>query len=529
VILDGLRLSEADISGTRLSGIPVNQVERIEVLRGSGAVLYGEGATSGVIVITTRGGARRAQRAQAYAAAGSHDTWELRADGSLPLDDAFALDLAASHRQSDNHRDNFRSKSGAGSVGLQWQQDGLRLGARYAHDELRTGLPGSLTAAQYAQNPRQTTTPTDAASIRNDRLTVSAGAALAGWQLAFDAGWREKALDSIFFGGRTAYEVKSDNQALRAQRSFGQGGLQHTITAGADSAGWQRRYEDAGRARQRSNALYLQDALAASSGTRVTVGARSEWIHKSLDDDPARTDSRQTAWELGLTQAFGAQWSLFGRLGRSYRLPNADEFSFTSPNASLQPQTSRDLEAGLRWSGEDTRAELRAYRNALRHEIGFDDLLFTNVNFDPTRRQGLELEADTKLTATVGARLNAALRQARFTEGPHDGQRVPLVPKASAALNVDWRFAPQQRLDAGVRYVGTQHPDFANQCTMPSYTTLDARYSVQRGSLELALKVDNLTDKRYYTQAFGCAGGVTTSIYPEAGRTVMASLRWAYE
>ena len=56
VIVDGIRISEADLGGTRLAGIPIESVVQIEVIRGSGAVLYGEGATGGVIIITTNAG-----------------------------------------------------------------------------------------------------------------------------------------------------------------------------------------------------------------------------------------------------------------------------------------------------------------------------------------------------------------------------------------------------------------------------------------------------------------------------------------
>ena len=56
VIVDGIRFSEADLGGTRLAGIPIESVLQIEVIRGSGAVLYGEGATGGVIIVTTKAG-----------------------------------------------------------------------------------------------------------------------------------------------------------------------------------------------------------------------------------------------------------------------------------------------------------------------------------------------------------------------------------------------------------------------------------------------------------------------------------------
>lgn len=85
VVLDGVRLNEADTGGTRLAGIPIDAVERIEVLRGNGAVLYGEGATGGVIVITTKAGNGSARRnsASVYGAIGSHDLRELRASATL--------------------------------------------------------------------------------------------------------------------------------------------------------------------------------------------------------------------------------------------------------------------------------------------------------------------------------------------------------------------------------------------------------------------------------------------------------------
>jgi iron complex outermembrane receptor protein len=60
---------------------------------------------------------------------------------------------------------------------------------------------------------------------------------------------------------------------------------------------------------------------------------------------------------------------------------------------------------------------------------------------------------------------------------------------------------------------------------MPSYTTMDVRYAYQFRNAELALGIANLSDEKYYTQAFDCQAGVVTAIYPEAGRNVTASLR----
>jgi iron complex outermembrane receptor protein len=60
---------------------------------------------------------------------------------------------------------------------------------------------------------------------------------------------------------------------------------------------------------------------------------------------------------------------------------------------------------------------------------------------------------------------------------------------------------------------------------MPRYSTADLRYAYRWRLAELALRVDNLTDNKYYTQAFQCMNGAVGAIYPEAGRAVTASLR----
>ena len=114
VIVDGLRLNEADLTSAGLSSIPIASVHRIEVLRGSGAVLYGEGATGGVIVITTKAGigTQRVNTAQVYAAGGNMGQRETRASATL-ASGGFSADVAASDRDSDGHRQNFASVSNA--------------------------------------------------------------------------------------------------------------------------------------------------------------------------------------------------------------------------------------------------------------------------------------------------------------------------------------------------------------------------------------------------------------------------------
>ena len=538
VIVDGIRINEADLGGTRLAGIAIDSVERIEVIRGSSAVLYGEGATAGAIVITTKAGRGTARQTQAdvYGAAGSFGLREARARGTVVAGD-FSFDVDANKRDADNHRENFRSKTDGASVAGQWSNDWLRVGARYAYDHLGTGLPGSLTAAQYEADPHQTNTPMDSASIRNTRSSVFGEATLGDWQVGLDAGWRSKSLSSDNSGFIYAYDVDAQTYALRARHAAKFGAYANSFVAGIDHREWKRTVLGSfgSEANQRSNALYAKDELTLPGGTRLSAGWRTESVKKDNSSATDSIDERPNAWELGVVQPIGAGVSVYGRYGRSFRLANVDEFGFTTPAVTLKTQTSRDAELGARWAYSGGRAELRVYRSALTNEIGYDPNAIgpnsafgfngANVNFDPTRREGLELEVMQALAANANLRVNAATRRARFTSGAYQGKDVPLTPRHTLSVRADWSPAPGHRIDGGVNVVSSQNPDFDNACRMPSYTTADVRYAYQWSRAELAVGVSNLTDAKYYTQAFSCSAGAVNSIYPEAGRAVTASVR----
>ena len=539
IIVDGLRMNEGDLTSAALASIPIATVHTIEVLRGNGAVLYGEGATGGVIVITTKAGtgADRSNAAQLYGAAGSLGLRETRATATL-ASGGFSVDVAASDRNSDGHRDNLASASDAASASAQWGSDWLRLGARAGRDATRSGLPGALSAAQYAANARQAISPNEYAATQSTHSGIFAEAFVGSWQLIADANQRSKNYDSLAFSSPYGYKVDAYNTSLRARHvgTFGQ--MPNVFVFGHDRGQWDRTivssmFTPTGtRARADTSAWYVKDDLTLpATGTRLSLGFRSENLEKSEALSQTTLDQRQHAWEFGVSQPLASGLLAYGRVGRSFRLANVDEFSFTNPGVPLQPQSSRDVELGARWAQAATALELRWYRSALHNEIGYDPAgtgpfgpFGANINFDPTLRQGLEFEASHAVSPTLDLRLNAALRQARFTAGRYDGNDVMLVPKKSLALRADWRPAARHKLGAGVIWVSSQSPDFANQCSMPAYAVADLRYAYTVGQAELSLGVSNLTDRKYYTQAFGCRAGVTTSIYPEAGRTFTASL-----
>lgn len=540
VIIDGLRLNEGDLSAANLAAIAIDSVYKIEVLRGSAAVLYGEGATGGAIIVTTKSGAdvQRGNSAQLHTGFGSQNLQETRAGAAL-ASGGFSLDVTAGARSSSGHRKNFSTSGNDLAVSGQYASDRIRFGVRGGRSDSDSGLPGSLSAAGYAANPTQASTPNDHGSVQSGNAGLFVEANLGDWQLAADAGQRTKNLVSVFGGSPNGYSVNAANSSVRARHLGNIGAFGNSFVIGIDNSSWTRTITQSAftpvgtLATSNSQGVFVKDDLSfKATGTRLSLGLRNETLSRAEASSATSVGTTQQAWELGLTQPLASDINAYGRLGQSYRIANVDEFSFTNPAVALQAQASRDVELGGRWKLSQTLLELRWYRSDLTNEIGFDPNgtgpfgpFGANVNFDPTRRQGLELSAKTAVTQALDLSVNAVSREAKFVSGVYAGKDVPLVPGQTVAMRGNWRPAPGHMLDGGVNWVTAQSPDFANDCKIPGYTTVDLRYAYQVRNLELALGVSNLTDQKYYTQAFGCAAGVTTSIYPEPGRIVTASMR----
>src|SRR5690606_22519541 len=176
----------------------------------------------------------------------------------------------------------------------------------------------------------------------------------------------------------------------------------------------------------------------------------------------------------------------------------------------------------------------RVFRHDLRDEIFYDPTVANanswngfgaDVNLAPTRRQGLETEACTRITSVVTVSAILQHVSAKFRSGPNEGREMVLVPKNIATFRANWLPGNGQSADVGLQWVDSQRygGDFDNSCSarMPSFVTLDARYAKRIGDWEFAISGTNLTDRDYFTQAFGCRG----SIYPDPGRAVRLTVR----
>jgi iron complex outermembrane receptor protein len=549
VMVDGVRLSENELAGAVLSTIPVDSVDRIEITRGGSSVLYGDGATGGVIQIFTKTGAARGVHGSVLASYGQFNARDLRGNLSAGIGQ-WSLDGSVGKQDTDNYRDNNRFKQTNFTGGAAYNYDGGRAGIRVDSARQDSRLPGSLTEAQFQANPRQTVTPHDFGSLDSDRVTAFIEQHFGATELAAELSHREKTVKSAYeynfgsgpFYSRATYDSRQNQFSPRVRNLADIGGMRNELVAGVDLIRWKRDTTadySLADASQTSKGVYVRDELLwdkAHNG-RLAAGARHEVFDKNYVDPlgmsskPEHSSQGQNAWDLQASYDFVPGFGMHAKAGQSYRMPNADENSYRSSVGVLKAQTSHDLELGATLGDAVNQIALRVFRHQLQNEIFFDPTINgfgANTNLDPTRRQGVEIDGQAALSQVL--RLSGHLQHvdASFTGGPNAGREMVLVPRNVLTARLVWTPGNGQTADIGTQYVSTQRygNDFGNSCSarIPSYTTLDARYARRVGPWELAVAGNNLTDRQYYSNAFGCRSG----IYPSDGRQLKLSARYEF-
>ncbi len=550
VLVDGVRISENELSTARLSAIPLERIDRIEIVRGSSSVLWGEGASAGVINVilkqpeaTRDGAAVRSARVQAAVASfGGNDVGASGEYGIGP----WLLDASVKRVRDGGWRDNAEYRQDVGSVGAQLRLQDVRAAFRVQHEDQASRMPGPLSHEDYRKRPRSTNTPNDYANAGETRYTAQlAWQATPSWALQLDAGKRERTSAYRYVSlGSTEVRSNSQQSQLTPTVRYAQAlsGVDLKAISGVDLQDW--RFDKTGSlgletGTQRNRAFFVHGDVALPTATRISTGWRSETVNK-VGDFPGTSgsfalpaavydrDDRLYASELGLSQTVIAGWQVYGRAATSFRLANIDENRKTPGQGPLRPQRNSDREVGVKWAQGAQSATVRYFTQQTRDEIVYDMLVGANTNIDPTQRKGVEAEGRWQATRDLSVSATVQQLTARFREGVNAGKEVVMVAPRSATLRAGWRIDDQQTLDVGVQFLAASRysGDEDNSCParVPSSTLLDARYAWSDRDWTVAVSGTNLADRRGFDYGYTySADGTpcsTRGVYPYAGRSL---------
>ncbi len=573
IMIDGVKQNTNDLSAPSLGVVPLDQVERVEIVRGSGSVQYGGGTTGGVInIITRKDFSKEPVTARATATFGSYGLRQY--DAAVAMNNQkVGVDAYLQSLRSDGYRDHSGETRDGGGGGITFRHDNgsIRLYGNTTTQKL--DLPGprlinpTTGENQFESDPRGSKNKVDYVKTTTNTFGLQVEQQIGVGTLYADASTREKKLNGLSydgFGDTLRDQKLQENLASLRYRLPINGG--HSLVFGADAqeaktTADQNAYYDfepsKWQSRQHQYGLFAEGQIRATDSTYVTMGVRRQYASDKLEvisgsGEESDKGRHLTAWQLGVRQDLAAGFGLYGKVGRSFRLPNADEaLSVQSP---LAPQTSTDKELGVTWASDKSSARLSWFRYDLTNEIQYNPLADgmwgpgtgANTNLDPTRRQGVELEGHHALTSSITLDANVTWMQAQFRSGTYagvdlSGKTVPLAPKWLANAGVTWRPTDAFLWNVSAQYVGKSRMDNdqANQfdTELDAYVLFNTKvaYKFTR-NIEGALGVNNLLDRKYAT--YGIRGGNASfemlgpvanyNLYPAPARNFYASLTVRY-
>jgi vitamin B12 transporter len=512
VLVDGVRIGSATSGLASFQDLPIELIERVEIVRGPRSSLYGSEAIGGVIQVFTRRDAGGVAPRLAFGA-GSHDSYEASAGvGGRVGRGWFGADYAWAQTDGINACDGFfdpATFNGGGCFTTEPDRDGyerdslsLRGGVELAdawtleahalRAEAENEYDGSWVnrseVIQQVVGGSVTWTPNNAASVK-----LSAGR---------NRDASDNFLDTL---DRGYFDTDRDSATLQGNFAVAEGQL---ISAGYD---WQRDGVDSStnfiRTRRTNRALFAQ-YLGDFGGFDLQASARH--------DDNAQFGEYSTG-NLALGFDLAPAWRVSAGIGNAFKAPTFNElyFPFFS-NPDLEPERSRTVEAGIAWTGGNSGVRLDAYRSEVDELIAFDIATFRPANVDTARLRGAELTANTEVAGWIaGASLSVVDAENRSAQTY--GLELPRRARTSARIELD-RDLGDLRLGLTATGEGARYDDFANTRRVGGHGTLDLRaeYAVTP-DWRVQARIANLFDRDYETVQY----------YNQPGRTWFVTFRYA--
>ena len=503
VYIDGVRVDSQSTGGAPWESIPLAQIDRIEVLRGPAAAVYGSDAIAGVIQIFTKKG-EGAFSPSLGLSLGRYGTRKLEATASGSVGDIdYSVGLA--DVKSTGFNATTRTGQNPDVDGMTSQSGNVRLGLKIntAHRVEATALSNKLNS-QYDSSTR----------FADERNLYKLQALGFSWQ----AQWRDDLNSRLTLTESLNRYETTPLPYLTLTRLRGITLLNEYRMGNASLTAALERKED-WLENAPINQGRSQNALALGYGMRS--GAHSLQLNLRHDNDSefGGKSTGSAAYGYNITPF----WRVTASAGTAFRAPTLYQRFSIYGLPSLQPESARNAELALRYTEGSTQVQVVAYRNRVSDLITFVSAPGPCVagsgsfpgcygNTAQARYEGVTLSGKHAISGY-------ALRGSLDLQNPQDltlNKQLPRRAKQHANLGLDKRIG-NWLLGAEAQLVGKRFSGAGETLLMGGYALFGLVASSRIApDWSMVVRIDNLSDKRYET-----ANG-----YATPGRSAMVGLKW---
>lgn len=516
VLVDGVRINSATSGGASLEMLPLEAIERVEIVRGPRAAAYGADAIGGVIQVFTRHGTASGTQGGLKASTGS-DSTQRQSAWVATGDDDTRLNASLFHRDGDGFNAKQADDSGERDG---FEREGAQLGLSHrVNDDVEVSV--NALRQNFENEYDNCSFPASQDCVTKGYLQSFGGQLdvqlQPDWQMLITAGHFDEQREERARGMRTTLTESHRNEA----------GIQHRFTRnnGVDVIGVDYRQDKIDYQDDLYGNSFQQDSrenYGIYGMMQRTYGAHEVSGSLRYDDDSLFGD--KTTGSLGYAYRITPYQRLGASVSTAYKAPNLAELygpSSWGANPDLDAEESKNLEAFWSFDKGPWNARVTLFENRIDDLIVYSQIgeKYQNYNVDEARIRGIELSGGwhgEKLSTDLALTFqDPEVRQwSDSNAGIEEGDRLLQRANRFARWDVDYQVFPDWSVGTTLNVSGDRIAYGGG--TTAGYGVIDLRTSWQVTSMvELSAKVENAFDKEYQlvddynTQDRYVEGGVT--------------------
>jgi len=520
VLIDGVRAGSATSGGAAYGNIPIEQIERIEIVRGPRSSLYGSEAIGGVIQIFTRKGGKEGFTPSFSIGGGSYGTF----NGSAGLSGRskrgwFNMNISGKNTNGFNSCSGKPYPNGAGCFTNEPDRDGyqnvagsFRAGYLFKNGlDIETNFMRSSGKVNYDgkySNKSELVQQVFGGKARYSPFEF--------WKVTL-AGGRSRENSRDFLGQEFKSRFNSRRDTITLQNDFTLN-KSHLLTVGAD-------YKNDTVSSSEDFAVTSRNNLGAFAQHQATVFKQNLELSIRYDENEqfGGNVTGGAGWGYTVTE-----WLRFtANVGTAFKAPTFNELYYPGgySNANLRPEESVSYEFGTSGKIKQTNWAFNIYETQI-HDLIANDASWVPQNINKVRIRGFEGMISTRIKKwQINTNLTLLDAQNK-SSGINRGNILPRRAKESFRFDVNRKFDKfklfglsfnKYTIGTQLLVVGQRYDDLANTRKLDSYVKLDIRgeYTLNQ-NWRLQGRIENISNERYETASF----------YNQPGRNFFITLRY---
>ena len=537
VTINGRRLNNIDTSGPEIAGININDIEKIEITKGSGSVMYGDSAMAGAIhfytkknldtkISTTMGNYGLVQTSV------SVGINEDKIDVNLSVDN---LKHGGYHVAGpDGNQD--KGKQTKSNIGATYTTDnGMEISLDISKNNSDTRYPSYLTDAQFLADPTQNGTGYNY-TFREAESSTTNLKIKRKWGDNFEFTTNRSAIDresqnTYWYSTGTVDKYKYDYKSNDYLLIYTNGNIK--VNSGVSAFDGERKIisttATSRNTTSKENLGVFSQLQYFSDDSVFTVGARKEKVDYKYSPESGTALSGEyelNAFDIGINTTLSPNTTIFTNYNHAFQAPLIDRFfvAATWPatgqvfNGFVRPSKSRTFNVGLNYLTDNSKTKLTLYRSNIKDEMflcksnaASDCGAFgNNLNLDKSHKQGIELQNKYIISPKWSTDVNYAYTIAKIDEddkgsGVLNGKTNPMTSKHNISASVLYSINDKANLTLTQKYRSKAfaEEDYANAFTKKQevYNSTNFNFSYNANDdLSLTFDVENLFKNSYGTR-----------------------------